>query len=232
MTNRPSNIPPEPHSLTPRKTSRRAALGRILGLGPSAIGLRKYINSNSNEGGIRVIGKVSKVPWRSVVTAAATAAVLSALMGVPQAVAASGASILQDERHRILTFAGKCLTVRSIADNAPIDQRVCGSLNDQKFTFHPVGDGRYEIKTFTDKCLTVRDGSTANSALIEQSGCADRTEQKFRIYPLPDEYRVEIRTFADKCVTVYGGAVDDNAPIVQHDCIDHYAQKFELAPAT
>ncbi|MFJ5680627.1 RICIN domain-containing protein [Streptomyces sp. NPDC093097] len=175
-----------------------------------------------------MISKVSKVPWRSVVTAAATAAVLFPLMGVPQAAAASGASIQQDQTYRIVTFIGKCLKVRSTEDNAPIDQYGCTQLYDQRFTFHSDDHGRWEIKTFTDRCLTVRGNSTANTAVIEQSRCADLPAQKFRIRPLDNDERFELLTFADKCVTVYGGDTTDGAAIVQHECIDHYAQKFRL----
>ncbi len=180
-----------------------------------------------------MIGKMSKVSWRSVVTAAATTAVLSALMGVPQASAASGASTQQDESYRILTFADKCFTVHnnSTADSAMIVQFRCEGLNSQNFTFHPVGDGRFEIKTFADKCLTVREESTADSARIDQFRCTDLYSQKFRILPLVDG-RVEIHTFVDKCLTVREESTADSARIDQFRCTDLYSQKFRFVSAS
>ncbi|WP_180985840.1 RICIN domain-containing protein [Streptomyces sp. CB02959] len=176
-----------------------------------------------------MIGKVSKVPWRFVVTAAATVAVLCPLMGVPQAAAASGASISQVESYRILTFADKCLTVHnnSATDSTPIVQFTCEGLFSQRFTFVPVGDGRFEIRTFANKCLTVREESTSDSARIDQFRCVDLFSQKFRILPLGDG-RVEIHTFVDKCFTVRGESTAESVRIDQFRCVDLFSQKFRL----
>ncbi|MFF0630280.1 RICIN domain-containing protein [Streptomyces sp. NPDC004296] len=187
-----------------------------------------------------MIGKVSKVPWRSVVTAAATAAVLSPLMGVPQAAAASGASTSQEEPLRIVTFADKCLTVSdgSAEDGAVIDQYPCVDPQNpyahaQKFTFVQVSDGRYKIKTFAGKCLTVSNESTANSAVIDQYRCEDLAAQKFRIRPILEESGYsQILTFVDKCLTVWDGSAANSAVIDQYPCVDpyRYAQKFRIQP--
>ncbi|MFF0630279.1 RICIN domain-containing protein [Streptomyces sp. CB02959] len=176
-----------------------------------------------------MIGKVSKVPWRSVVTAAATAAVLSPLMGVPQAAAASGASTSQEEPLRIVTFVDKCLTVRNerSANGAPIEQYTCAGLNEQRFTFVQVSEGRYEIKTFANRCLTVWNESIANSALIVQDPCEGLAAQKFRILWLGDG-RVEIHTFADKCFTVRAGGTANGTLIDQYSCVNAIQQKFRI----
>ncbi|MEW1659177.1 MULTISPECIES: RICIN domain-containing protein [unclassified Streptomyces] len=180
-----------------------------------------------------MIGKMRNVPWRSVVKAAATVAVLSPLMWAPQAAAASEASISQDVSYRIVTFADKCLTVRneSTEDGALIDQYPCRGLSAQRFTFHSVSGGRWEIRTFTNKCLTVWNESTADSALIDQYHCVDLVAQKFRIRPLEDG-RVEILTFVDKCFTVRDGSTADSALIDQYPCRDLYAQRFRLEPVS
>lgn len=92
---------------------------------------------------------------------------------------------------RVPNFSGKCMAVSNstrtapgYANNDPLVQYTCATLDNFLFSLVDTGDGHYYIKAkHTGKCVSVSGPSTADNQLMVQFDCFNGDNQKFFFKP-------------------------------------------------
>lgn len=129
--------------------------------------------------------------------------------------------------------SGKCLDVAggSVLIGAPVIQWDCNGLENQQWTFTPIGAGYYKIiARHSGKALDVLGGelSVLNGVIVEQWDYNGGANQRWSVEYIGDGYYRIVAMHSGKCLDILGALPIHGALADQWGCTGGDNQKWRL----